>query len=480
MSSCSGRARRDDGRARVRHRRAHALIEHSGLIGGTTARSSGTLWIPDSGRRTGDTSAAYSMRSSAARRTRAARGVHRRRAGDDRVSRATRRRRVQAYPGHPDYRQELPGAAQGGGHSSRCHSTVASRAEFAGRLAIARANALRRHDGHARRGGAALARRHARDRFLGARSSAATSPIACAIRAGRASCSAMRWSRVCTRACSTAGCRCGARRRPRLVIDGGCRGVVVRRDGKECACAPGAASCSPAADFRRAPPCASGIAGAGRAPHARVRRLRRRHAPARPGGRRRARPLRRGQRTVVSRVGRDAGRRHDRGIPAHRARPRQAGADRRRALAGRRFTDEAVSYHEFTRAMYRTANVPAWLVCDRRFVWRYGLGMIRPMTLRLGPMSPADTCGRRIPSRPWRAPSASHPRDWPNRAPPQRFRADRDRCRFRQGRERVRPQQRRPGAPAQSVPRGRSNERLSMRFAWSRCRSVRASGCAPT
>jgi hypothetical protein len=51
--------------------------------------------------------------------------------------------------------------------------------------------------------------------------------------------------------------------------------------------------------------------------------------------------------------------------------------------SGRRFTNEAVSYHEFGRAMYRTANVPAWLVCDRRFLWRYGLGMIRPMTLRL-------------------------------------------------------------------------------------------------
>jgi 3-oxosteroid 1-dehydrogenase len=50
---------------------------------------------------------------------------------------------------------------------------------------------------------------------------------------------------------------------------------------------------------------------------------------------------------------------------------------------GRRFTNEAVSYHEFGRAMYRTGNVPAWLVCDRRFLWRYGLGMIRPMTLRL-------------------------------------------------------------------------------------------------
>jgi 3-oxosteroid 1-dehydrogenase len=52
--------------------------------------------------------------------------------------------------------------------------------------------------------------------------------------------------------------------------------------------------------------------------------------------------------------------------------------------SGLRFTNEAASYHEFTRAMYRTGNVPAWLVCDRRFLWRYGLGMIRPLTLRLG------------------------------------------------------------------------------------------------
>ena len=50
--------------------------------------------------------------------------------------------------------------------------------------------------------------------------------------------------------------------------------------------------------------------------------------------------------------------------------------------SGRRFTDEAASYHEFTRAMYRTGNVPAWLVCDRRFLWTYGLGMVRPMSLR--------------------------------------------------------------------------------------------------
>lgn len=52
--------------------------------------------------------------------------------------------------------------------------------------------------------------------------------------------------------------------------------------------------------------------------------------------------------------------------------------------AGRRFVDEAVSYHEFTRAMYRShrtvPTIPAILVCDRRFIWKYGLGMVRPLS----------------------------------------------------------------------------------------------------
>lgn len=52
--------------------------------------------------------------------------------------------------------------------------------------------------------------------------------------------------------------------------------------------------------------------------------------------------------------------------------------------AGERFVNEAVSYHEFVRAMYRadarSPTIPAWLVCDRNFVHRYGLGLIRPRT----------------------------------------------------------------------------------------------------
>ncbi|WP_420122773.1 FAD-binding protein [Nakamurella sp.] len=46
--------------------------------------------------------------------------------------------------------------------------------------------------------------------------------------------------------------------------------------------------------------------------------------------------------------------------------------------AGRRFVDESVSYHRFVRAMYAADAIPAWLVIDSRSLHRYGLGMIRP------------------------------------------------------------------------------------------------------
>lgn len=55
--------------------------------------------------------------------------------------------------------------------------------------------------------------------------------------------------------------------------------------------------------------------------------------------------------------------------------------------AGRRFTNEARSYHEFVSEMLR-ANVEAdaaaaYLICDRKFLWKYGLGAIQPFTLSL-------------------------------------------------------------------------------------------------
>jgi succinate dehydrogenase/fumarate reductase flavoprotein subunit len=55
--------------------------------------------------------------------------------------------------------------------------------------------------------------------------------------------------------------------------------------------------------------------------------------------------------------------------------------------SGRRFVNEALSYHEFVRAMLRdgndTASRPFYLVCDHDFLWSYGLGRIKPFTRRI-------------------------------------------------------------------------------------------------
>jgi succinate dehydrogenase/fumarate reductase flavoprotein subunit len=54
---------------------------------------------------------------------------------------------------------------------------------------------------------------------------------------------------------------------------------------------------------------------------------------------------------------------------------------------GRRFVNEADSYHDFVEGMFRanavTPSIPAWLVCDRSFIRDYGLGLIHPGAGRL-------------------------------------------------------------------------------------------------
>ena len=66
-------------------------------------------------------------------------------------------------------------------------------------------------------------------------------------------------------------------------------------------------------------------------------------------------------------------------FPASVARPRQARSHRGQC-GGRRFVDEALSYHEFvmgcTARMHTVPTIPAWLMCDREFIAKYGLGRI--------------------------------------------------------------------------------------------------------
>jgi succinate dehydrogenase/fumarate reductase flavoprotein subunit len=57
--------------------------------------------------------------------------------------------------------------------------------------------------------------------------------------------------------------------------------------------------------------------------------------------------------------------------------------------AGRRFVDEAGSYHDFMSALFAALPagepVEAWLVCDHRFIRHYGLGHVRPAPFPLAP-----------------------------------------------------------------------------------------------
>ncbi|HTQ84431.1 MAG TPA: FAD-dependent oxidoreductase [Pseudolabrys sp.] len=56
--------------------------------------------------------------------------------------------------------------------------------------------------------------------------------------------------------------------------------------------------------------------------------------------------------------------------------------------AGRRFVNEAVSYHDFVLAMFeshKTApTMPAWLICDSVFIKTYGLGAVYPGHRNIG------------------------------------------------------------------------------------------------
>ena len=126
--------------------------------------------------------------------------------------------------------------------------------------------------------------------------------------------------------------------------------------------------------------------------------------------------------------------------------------------AGRRFVDEAVSYHDFVLGMHRShetvPTIPAWLVCDARFLHKYGLGRIPPgrRELRLGGQERLSRRGanRRGAGQGDRRRCGGPPRG--DRAQ-QPLRQDRRGQRLRQGLDRVRPQQRRSEARPQSLHR---------------------------
>jgi succinate dehydrogenase/fumarate reductase flavoprotein subunit len=58
--------------------------------------------------------------------------------------------------------------------------------------------------------------------------------------------------------------------------------------------------------------------------------------------------------------------------------------------SGERFANEADSYHDFMQGLLRVTPAGqaahAWLVCDHRFIRRYGLGAVKPAPMPLSPM----------------------------------------------------------------------------------------------
>lgn len=50
---------------------------------------------------------------------------------------------------------------------------------------------------------------------------------------------------------------------------------------------------------------------------------------------------------------------------------------------GRRFVSEAINYHAFVEAMYAADASPCHLICDDAFIAKYGLGMVRPRRMNL-------------------------------------------------------------------------------------------------
>jgi succinate dehydrogenase/fumarate reductase flavoprotein subunit len=57
--------------------------------------------------------------------------------------------------------------------------------------------------------------------------------------------------------------------------------------------------------------------------------------------------------------------------------------------SGRRFCNEGLGYHDYVCAMLEAVpadcEVASWLVCDHRFLRRYGLGIVRPSPVPIGP-----------------------------------------------------------------------------------------------
>jgi succinate dehydrogenase/fumarate reductase flavoprotein subunit len=362
------------------------VLESTARVGGTSARSSGTLWIP---RHEDSAAATYLDALVGEKADRSLRQAFLA-AGPAMVAYLERHAgfRFRAYTEHPDYRQELPGAASGmrpleppefdgrrlGSEFERLEWPIRELMLFGGMM-VTRGEAGRLlRAGRSVDGtllGARLMSRFLLDRLRYLRGTRLVlgNALVARLYMNLLDRQVPVWRTVATQ---------------RLVLDGRVCGALVRHEGK-----------TMTVSARRGVVLAGGgfpASGALRAKH--FRKPVARYTPASEGCV--GDTLRLGQEAggILGHPGEDnalwfpgsVATRADGSTAVYphivldRAKPGLLAVGR----SGRRFTDEAASYHEFTRAMYRTGNVPAWLVCDSGFLWKYGLGMVRPMTVRPG------------------------------------------------------------------------------------------------
>jgi 3-oxosteroid 1-dehydrogenase len=361
------------------------VLESTARVGGTSARSSGTLWIP---RHEDLAAATYLDALVGAKADRSLRQAFLA-AGPAMVAYLECHAgfRFRAYTEHPDYRQELPGAASGtrpleppefdgrllGDEFERLEWPIRELMLLGGMMVTRNEAARLLRAGRSLDGtllGARLMSRFLLDRLRYPRGTRLVLGNALVGRLYKALIDrgVAVWCNTATR---------------RLTLEGGVDGAIVHRDGK-----------TVTVGARRGVV----LAGGGFPASAALREMHLprpvAHTPACDGCV--GDTLRLGQEAggALGRPGQDnalwfpssIATRPDGSTAVYphivldRAKPGLLAVGR----SGRRFTDEAASYHEFTRAMYRTGNVPAWLVCDSRFLWKYGLGMVRPMTFRPG------------------------------------------------------------------------------------------------
>ena len=373
------------------------VIERSDQVGGTTARSSGSVWIPNNAQQrqlgvTGDAEAALAYLDAlvGGRADRALREAFVA-AGPEMLAYLEARTdvRFQIYRHHPDYRQELPGAAEGGRplepltFDGRTLGKAFDRVRWPlpelmlfGGMMVTRGEAARLmrapRSWDAIRLGAQLCARYVRDRRHYRRGTRLVLGNALVARLfkGLLDRSVPIWFNG---------------RTVRLLSENGhVAGLIVERDGRErrvraargVVLAGGGFPGSPEFRERYLPKPVPEYTAAFEGCVGETLRLAEEIGAALgPAGEDNA--LWFPSSIATRRDGSTAVYPH---IVLDRAKPGLVAVN----SAGRRFVDEAVSYHEFTRAMYRShrsvPSIPTMLVCDRRFLWRYGLGMIRPRT----------------------------------------------------------------------------------------------------